>query len=117
MGSGKMAKRKVNLEWNVLFFDTSTSKFKFYNVLYGYEKNIYKEFKKGKINSLEELKDFLKLNFIGKYAYRVEYEIAAGGLFSRYPKEFVKIDVWEQIAMNLDRIVEYINWKMQLDLK
>ncbi len=112
-----MAKRKVDLEWNVLLFDINTDKIKFYNILYGYNEDIYKEFKKGKINNIEELKNFLTIIFMHQYWSRYEYEIAVGRLYSKYPEEFVKIDVWEQISMNLDRIAEYINWKMQLNLK
>ena len=32
-------------------------------------------------------------------------------------KDFEKIDAYRQIEMNLDRITEYVNWKMQLKLE
>ena len=78
---------------------------------------IYNEYKKGKIKTLENLKQYLKIILQRQYWSRCEYEIAVGGLSSKYPDEFEKIDAFRQIEMNLDRITEYVNWKMQLNLK
>lgn len=112
-----MAKRKVDLEWNVILVDLNSRKIKNYNVLYSYNEDIYKEYTKGKIKTLEELKNYLKLTLQRQYWARFEYEIAVGGLSSKYPEEYEKIDAFRQISMNLDRITEYVNWKMQLNLK
>lgn len=111
-----MAKRKVDLEWNVILADLNSRKIKNYNVLYGYNEDIYKEYTKGKIKTLEELKNYLKLTLQRQYWCRYEYEIAVGGLSSKYPEDYEKIDAFRQIEMNLDRITEYVNWKMQLKL-
>lgn len=111
-----MAKRKVDLEWNVILADSNSRQIKNYNVLYSYNEDIYKEYTKGKIKTLEELKKYLKLTLQRQYWARYEYEIAVGGLSSKYPDEFEKIDAFRQIEMNLDRITEYVNWKMQLKL-
>lgn len=111
-----MAKRKVDLEWNVILADLNSRKIKNYNVLYSYNEDIYKEYTKGKIKTLEELKNYLKLTLQRQYWCRYEYEIAVGGLSSKYPEEYEKIDAFRQIEMNLDRITEYVNWKMQLKL-
>ena len=112
-----MAKRKVDLEWNVILADLNSRKIKNYNVLYSYNEDIYKEYTKGRIKTLEELKNYLKLTLQRQYWCRYEYEIAVGGLSSKYPEEYEKIDAFRQIEMNLDRITEYVNWKMQLKLK
>lgn len=111
-----MAKRKVDLEWNVILVDLNDGKIRNYNVLYNYNEEIYNEYKKGKIKTLENLRQYLKLILQRQYWSRCEYEIAVGGLSSKYPEEYEKIDAFRQIEMNLDRITEYVNWKMQLKL-
>lgn len=112
-----MAKRKVELEWNVLIYDRINDTISPCNILWRYNEDIYKEYKKGKIKNIQDLRNFLKTEFMYRYWSKYEYEIAVGGLNSKYPKEFDKVDAWTQISMNFDRIIEYINWKMQLDLK
>lgn len=111
-----MARKKVDLIWNVLLADINTRRIINYNVLYGYNEDIYKEYKKGKIKTLEELKKYLNSILQRQYWARCEYEIAVGGLSSKYPEDYEKIDAFRQIEMNLDRITEYVNWKMQLKL-
>ena len=50
------------------------------------------------------------------YWSRSEYEIAVGGLHSKYPENFEKIDAYHQLEMNLDHIVDYINDYLEMNL-
>ena len=50
------------------------------------------------------------------YWSRSEYEIAVGGLHSKYPENFEKIDAYYQLEMNLDHIVNYINDYLEMNL-
>lgn len=96
-----------DLEWNVYIHDFNNKKIKPYNIFY-----------KG---SIEEIKDYLNRKFTlreaitqwARYHYwcKTEYEIQIGGLFSPV-EEFQKIDIYSQIEMNLDRIVEYVGGKI-----
>ncbi len=95
----------MQLEWNVLFNDFNSDKIVKYNIFYnGWEKEVLKNNPK----TLSELKE--EITKWAKYHYwcKTEFEIAVGGLFSKYPEKFEKIDIYRQIEMNLDRITEYI---------
>jgi hypothetical protein len=52
-----------------------------------------------------------------RYWCKCEFEVIIGGLFSKTIDELDKIDVWYQIEPNLDTIVDYLNYKMDLKLK
>ena len=94
----------MKLEWNVFFHDFNSNKIVSYNIFYkGWEKEALKD----KPQTLEELKE--KIINWAKYHYwcKSEFEIAIGGLFSKYPEDFEKIDIYRQIEMNIDRRVEY----------
>lgn len=112
-----MAKRKVNLKWYVLLYDSTKRKIINYNVLEGYEEEIYNRYKKKKITNIKELKENLKVMLQSRYWSRCEYELIVGYHISEYPDDFEKIDAFRQIEMNFDRIIEYINTEMQLNLK
>lgn len=98
------------LEWNVLIEDFNTHKINPYNIL---GTHFMENFKKEKIESLEDLKEFIDQWARYHYWSRTEYEIMVGGLFAKID-EFKKIDVYYQISMNLDRIVEYVNKELGL---
>lgn len=107
--------KNIKLEWNVLCRDFGSSQIKTYNVLGGlFPEKLAKDIKKHKIENRDQLKDFLKTEFMHRYWSRSEYEIVIGGLFSKYPDEFEKIDIWRQIEMNFDNLIDYIIREMQL---
>ena len=80
-----------------------------------YIEKLYKEFKKKNIKSKNDLKEFTLL-YLRKYWSRCEYEIAVGGLHSKYPEEFEKIDVFKQVEMNIDRITEYVIQELKMNI-
>lgn len=105
----------MELEWNVLIYDFNSRKIKFYNIFRNdFILEIRNKSKSKKIKTYLELKEYI--NNWAKYYYwsKIEYEIAMGGLFSAYPDEFEKMDIYKQITMNLDRITEYVNNKLQI---
>lgn len=107
--------KNVNLEWNVLYSDFNSSRIKTYNVLGGsFPEKLAKEIKKHKIENREQLKEHLKHDFMYHYWCKSEYEIAVGGLYADYPEKFEKIDIWTQIEMNFDHIIDYIIEEMKL---
>lgn len=101
----------MRLEWNVLMQDFNSGKIKNYNI---FRNDFILEIQSAKIKTYLELREYID-NW-AKYHYwsRTEYEISVGGLFSKYPDEFEKIDIYRQIKMNLDRITEYVNNKLQI---
>ncbi len=95
----------MNLEWNVLIHDFNKDKIKKYNI---FRADLFEKIKKAECKTFTELREII--NKWARYHYwgRAEYEIAVGGLFSKYPEKFEKIDIYRQIEMNLDRITEYV---------
>lgn len=109
--------KNINLEWNVLYEDFNNKKIKTYNIFNNdFIKELHNKFKKKEIKSLSELKNFIKKWAMYHYWSRCEWEICVGGLFSKYPDEFEKIDIYTQIEINLDRITDYVNIKLKLNL-
>lgn len=98
--------KTANLEWYVMNYDFNSGTLKKYNVLTGIAEDLSKEVKRGKVNSLSTLKEYLRRVFMYHYWSRTEYEILVSDLSSRNVE---KVDIWYQLEMNLDRIVEYVN--------
>lgn len=111
-----MKVKNVNLKWYAMRWDGNNDKVEFTNVLYGLEVEIAKDIRKKKILSRDDLRFWLKNELMYHYWCKAENEIAVGGLFSEYPKEFEKIDVWRQLEPNLDRITDYVIKEMKLEL-
>ena len=110
--------KNVDLQWNVLFHDFNSDKIVKYNVL---KDNTYlidsikKAIKKNEVTNFTELKELVTHKLRATYWSRAEYEILVSGLFTR--KEPTKIDIWYQLEMNLDNLVEYLINKLKLDIK
>lgn len=105
------------LKWYVLSHDFNKKKIINYNVFgESFEKQLKKDRKK-KFSNREELKEYLKHEFMYDYWCRAEHEIAVGGLFDKYPEEFEKIDIFRQLEMNLDNITDYVIKEMKFKFK
>lgn len=108
-------KKKIKLEYYVIITDFNTKKVMEYNIFYdGLVSKIYNYVKKKYIESHEDLKKFLEIDFISNYYARAEYEILVGGLFDEFPMDYTKIDIWYQIKPNLEIITRYVEEKMQI---
>lgn len=100
------------LKWYVLKENFNTRKIEKYNVLSGWEDDIKKARKKCKTK--EELKEWLKREFMYYYWSKCECEIFVAGLFTKDPKDFQKIDIWTQLEPNLDVITDYVCRELNL---
>ncbi len=108
--------KKAKLEWNVLLHDFNRDEIRNYNIFGSKSpEEIANRIKKNKIITYEDFKESMKRNFMAQYWSRSEYEIIVSG-FSQNAKQY-KIDVWRQIEMNLDRILEYIINEMKIEFK
>lgn len=58
--------------------------------------------------TFDDFKEKLKSELMYAFWCKSEYEIAVGGLSSKYPDEFDKIDVYTQVLPNLDILAHYI---------
>lgn len=94
------------LKWYVLRDDFNAREVKHYNALGGWEDDIRKARKKFKTK--EDLKAWLRREFMYYYWSKAECEIQVAGLFAKEEKEFKKIDIWYQLEPNLDIIADYI---------
>lgn len=87
-------------KFNVLLWDFNTDSLQYYDVL-PYLRDCYKKSKQ-KPKTLEELKEFIRKESLYRYWSRCEYEMILTG----WPvqKKDYKLDVHEQIMMNIDII-------------
>lgn len=113
-----MKVKNARLEWNVLIEDFNSREIRVYNIFSSrFIEELHKEVLKKKITTFEQLKEYIKGWAMYHYWCKSEFEIAVGGLFVKDISELEKIDVYKQIAMNLDRITEYINNELKLNFK
>lgn len=111
-----MRNKTVKLSWYVLVHNFNTNKIEKYNIFgVSFIEDTYKKVKNKKINNYEQLKEHIKNWAMYHYWSKSEFEIAVGGLHSKYPQEYEKIDVYTQIQPNLDIITDYVI--KQMDIK
>lgn len=111
-----MKVKNVNLEWKVLRHDSSSNEIKEYNVFRSdFIVKLHKEVLKKNVTNYEQLKEFINKDFMYYYWSKSECEILVGGLLIKdMEKDLTKIDIYTQLKMNLDRITEYVNKKLNL---
>jgi len=108
--------KNVKLKWNVLCHDTNSDDIINYNIFWdGSSKEIADRIKKNKITNYNDFKNSMKSMFMHDFWSRTEYEILVSGLFTKAGN--IKIDVWRQIEMNFDRVLEYIIKEMDINFK
>lgn len=108
--------KNVKLSWKVLNHDFNNDKIISQDIFYtSSAEEIAKRIKRDKIDSYEKFKESMKMYFMNQFWCRSECEIMVSGLHTRVEAE--KIDMWRQIEMNFDLILEYIIYKMQIDFK
>jgi hypothetical protein len=105
--------KRSNLEWNVIHYDWSKKKVITYNIMPGIAELVAKEIRRGNIQNKADLKKELTTEFMYHYWSKCEAEMFVSGFGRNDEPE--KVDIWQQIEMNLDRIVDYVN--IQCDLK
>lgn len=95
-------------EFNVILWDINRDELTTYDVL-PYFRDEYKVTKKkDRPNTVNEWKEFIRQKGMYMFWSRCQYEI----IISPWPPQkkdvSVKVDIWQQIKMNLDLIVELL---------
>ena len=113
-----MKVKNVELKWNVLYWNTNKNKVENYNIFSNdFKNNLYEKIKTKKITNYNELKEDVNKWAMYHYWSKTECEMTIGPLWPKELKDlekFEKIDMYRQIEMNLDRIVEYIINTMEI---
>ena len=110
-------KHKVKLEWYAFRYDFNTKQLQIFNVMQDdLIEDIEKAYRKKLLKDLNSLKDMIRVWAAYHYWSKAEHEVIVSSLFADNNSEGVKIDVYYQLEMNLDRITEYVNKEMQLGL-
>ena len=106
--------KKSNLKWYALRYDFNSKQIVSFNVMTGIAELIGKRVRSGAVYNKETLREFLKLELMNRYWSRREYEMLIGDLNTVVSTNAEKVDVWRQLEINLDQIVEYVNLKCDL---
>ena len=97
--------------FNVLIWNFNTQTIEEYNVI----PYFVREWEGEKVKSFEDIKEFVKSKSLYQFWSRCEYEMIVKG----WPvtKREIKLDVHEQIMMNLDLVTQVfintIRWKVE----
>lgn len=116
-----MKVKNVKLEWNVLYWNSNKKKVESYNIFNDSIKDdIYKQIKNKKIIDYNELKNYINRWAMYYYWSKTECEMAIGPSWPNRLEnleQFEKVDIYKQIKINLDRIIEYIINTMEIKFK
>lgn len=111
-----MRVKNKKLQWNVMIWDFNTKKIKLYNVLTEtFIQELYAEYKKKKILSLKDLENFVQRYSNYYFHHRCECEIVVGDMFTE-KEDLEKTDIYTQIMMNIQHIVNYVNKELCMNL-
>lgn len=106
------------LVWNVLNLSTDGTYIRQYNIFYdGFAEEVKKEIKRRKITNRDDFKKYIDTWAHYYYWSKTECEMLIGDLFSKSVDDFHKVDLYAQIVINLDKIVDYIINKLKIDFK
>lgn len=109
--------KTAKLEWYALKIDMNTRKIEKCNVFgHDFVEDLHKSIQKKKVSNYSELKEFIKRYLMYHYWCKTEYEMAVGYMSSNIKQEdLYKVDVYSQLEINLDRIVEYVNAELKIN--
>lgn len=116
----------MNLEWYCMEWDSNGNKPYAINIMWVIDpdeikKRVkYKGNKPSKYNSIktyDELREYLKSQFMYRFWSKCEHEIVVNSWPHRDDTYETKVDVYAQISPNLDRITEYVINALKLELK
>lgn len=113
-----MKVKNVKLIWNVLCWNSNKKKVEDYNIFSdSFKEDVYKQIKNKRITNYKELEEYVKSWTMYHYWSKTECEMAIGPLWPNKLEDldkFEKIDMYRQIEMNLDHIIQYIIDTMQI---
>lgn len=112
-----MKTKNVKLEWNILKWDNSKKDVIKYNIFFPtLVDELIKEIKKDKeLFTKNDLKVLLDRKFKYYFWCKTECEMLIGDLFYKSEQDFKKVDLYKQIEINLNLIVEYVWNNLELD--
>ena len=104
------------LEWNVIKYNINDKKLVKFNIFD--HSRFYEDLKKllEQHKEKDQFAEELKKDLMYYFWCKAEYEVLISGLFSKNPNETEKIDIYDQIALNYDRFVNYI-WDNKKEVK
>lgn len=112
-----MKTKNKKLEWYTLNWDFNSNKLYKFNIFISTDKFIEflkRKMTKKEIQTKEDLKKMI-LQYCRDFWSRREYEIEVNDLGNK-PEDAVKIDVFFQVEMNIDRITDYVNTELEIGL-
>lgn len=120
-----MKKKNINAEFYVFNLDTENKIYRRNIITTELTDRIYKEVKKGKIKTFEELRHEIRM-YYSKYWSRVQFEFMVSGMMENLTNIMKKenrnysigkkVDVFYQIEKNLNIITEILINRMELDI-
>lgn len=117
----KMKLKNVKLEWYVLRYNMNKKIIESYNVFHDdFIPELHKQIvKKKKITNYNELRGYVHSYFTYYYWCKAEHEVLIGGLCGLFgdKNNFQKIDIYTQLMLNFDRIMEYIIKELNIKFK
>lgn len=111
-----MKYKNVNLEWNVLYIEPNSKQIKKFNIFNEEFKDaLCKQIKNKKLLTYDDI-----YNYFDRYAHyyywqRAECEMLIGDLFSKSIDNFYKIDIYDQIEINMTNIISYLINALKID--
>lgn len=97
------------LSWKVLRFDFNSRKIEYFDIFKNsFEEELKLDIKKKDIEVFDQFKQYILSWARYHFWSRCEYEIYATGVPDDEFKYAQKLDVYDQIEMNIDRITEYV---------
>lgn len=101
--------------FNVLIWNFNTQTIEEYNVIPYFVREWKEEKDKSKFKSFDDIKEFVRSKSLYQFWSRCEYEMIVKGWL--VTKREIKLDVHEQIMMNLDLVTQVfintIGWKVK----
>lgn len=91
-------------EFNVIVYNINSKEFESYNII-PYLLSCYKK-EKNKLKTFDEFKEFIKNKSMYRFWSRCEYEMICHGWPVR--KNDYKLDIHEQVMMNIDIIAKIL---------
>ena len=103
------------LEWLVYMYDFNAKEITTYNVLNeNFIQDLYTQVRRKKIVDRLDLRDYIVKYMRYHYWSKTEYEILIGDLFEKNISNFDKIDVFNQVMLNIDKLIDYVNTELKI---
>lgn len=111
-----MKVKNVKLNWNAYYYNFNKECIECMNIFYGsFPNQLYTYLTKIKTYTYDNIKQYILDWAQYNYWSKVEYELYVCNVINNVKDVRVKIDVYNQICINIDRICEYIIKEMEID--